>query len=160
MTKPRYQEIASEEIPEIERQDGVRIRVIAGLADGVRGPVREIVADPTYLDASIPAGGSFRQPVERGHSAFAYIFEGAGTFGLAGDSSGETVSAPKLVVLKDGDYVQVRTDRQAVRFLLISGKPLHEPIARYGPFVMNTWQEIEQTLRELRDGTFIRAEAS
>jgi redox-sensitive bicupin YhaK (pirin superfamily) len=154
MTEPRYQEIASDLIPEVER-DGAKIRVIAGTVDGVQGPVTEIAADPTYLDVSIPPNGSFDQPVERGHSAFAYVFEGEGTFGMTGEGDGETVSHPKLVVFDDGDYVRVHAAKQSVRFLLVSGKPLYEPIARYGPFVMNTREEIEQALRDLRNGTFV-----
>ena len=154
MTQPRYQEIASDLIPEIDR-DGVKIRVIAGMVDGIRGPVTEIVADPTYLDVSIPPNGSFYQPIERGHSAFAYVFEGEGTFGMTGEGGGKTVSHPKLVVFDDGDYVKVHVAKQSVRFLLVSGKPLYEPIVRYGPFVMNTREEIEQALRDLQNGTFV-----
>lgn len=155
MTPPRYQEIASTQIPELKRDGGVKIRVIAGVADGTRGPVTEIAADPTYLDVSIPPHTSFVQPVERGHAAFAYVFEGQGRFGLGGEGDGETISHPKLVVFDDGDYIEVRTTNHLVRFLLVSGQPLHEPIARYGPFVMNTREEIEQALRDLRNGTFV-----
>jgi redox-sensitive bicupin YhaK (pirin superfamily) len=156
MTQPRYQDIPSAQIPEVEREDGVRIRVIAGAVDGTAGAVTEIFADPTYLDVAVPANGSFTQPIERGHTAFAYIFDGEGTFGLTAGGDGRAVREPKLVVLNDGDYVEVRTDGKSVRFLLISGKPLHEPIARYGPFVMNTAEEIQQALRDLRDGTFVQ----
>jgi redox-sensitive bicupin YhaK (pirin superfamily) len=155
MTQPRYQEIPSDLISEINREDGVKIRVIAGKVDGIRGPVTEIAADPTYLDVSIPPKGSFYQPVERGHSAFAYVFEGEGIFGITDEGDGETVPHPKLVVFDDGDYVKAHATKQSVRFLLISGKPLYEPIARYGPFVMNTREEIEQALRDLRNGTFV-----
>lgn len=155
MTQPRYQEIASDLIPEIGREDGVKIRVIAGAVDGVQGPVTEIAADPTYLDVSIPPNGSFVQPIERGHSAFAYVFEGEGIFGMTDERDGKTVPHPKLIVFDDGDYVEVRATKQLVRFLLVSGKPLYEPIARYGPFVMNTREEIEQALRDLRNGTFV-----
>ena len=154
MTQPRYQEILSDLIPEIDR-DGAKIRVIAGAIDGVQGPVTEIAADPTYLDVSIPPDGSFHHPIERGHSAFAYVFEGEGTFGITDEGDGKTVSHPKLVVFDDGDYVRVRTTKQSVRFLLVSGEPLYEPIARYGPFVMNTKEEIEQALQDLRNGTFV-----
>ena len=104
----------------------------------------------------MPAGRSFTQPIPRGHTAFAYVFEGEGTFGIAGAGDAKTASYPKLVVFDDGDYVEIQTTRQPVRFLLTSGKPLHEPIARYGPFVMNTVEEIEQALRDLRNGTFVR----
>ena len=156
MTRPRYQEIASNLIPEVGSGNGARIRVIAGTVDGVRGPVTEIAADPSYLDVSIAAGGSFSQPVARGHSAFAYVFEGRGVFGPEGDSNGGMAPHPRLVVFGDGDQIQVSAPDQAVRFLLVSGKPLGEPIARYGPFVMNTAEEIQQALKDLRDGTFVR----
>lgn len=155
MTQPRYQEISSSRIPEIRREDGVKIRVVAGQVDGVHGPVTEIAADPTYLDVSIPRNTSFAHPVERGHTAFAYVFEGEGTFGISDEGDEETVSHPKLAVFGEGDYVKVLTTRQPVRFLLISGQPLHEPIARYGPFVMNTREEIKQALRDLQNGTFV-----
>jgi redox-sensitive bicupin YhaK (pirin superfamily) len=155
MTQPRYQEIASENIPELHRDDGVRIRVIAGTVDGVRGSVTEIAADPTYLDVSVPPNTSLVHPIPRGHTAFAYVFEGEGVFGLDGGGEGKTVTQPKLVVLDDGDYLQVRTGEQGVRFLLVSGKPLQEPIARYGPFVMNTPEEIEEALYDLQQGTFV-----
>ena len=154
MTQPRYQEIASDLIPEINR-DEAKIRVIAGTVDGVRGPVTEIAADPTYLDVSIPPNGSFSQPIGRGHSALAYVFEGQGTFGITDEGDGEIVSHPKLVVFGDGDDVRVRATKESVRFLLISGQPLYEPIARHGPFVMNTREEIQQALRDLRNGTFV-----
>jgi hypothetical protein len=156
MTQPRYQEIASTQIPEVGRGEDARIRVIAGTVDGVRGPVTEIAADPTYLDVSLTPGSSFSQPVEKGHSAFAYVFKGEGAFGSEGDSDDGSVPHPSLVVFGDGDHVQVRASDQGVRFLLISGKPLGEPIARYGPFVMNTTEEIQQALQDLRNGTFVR----
>ena len=156
MTPPRYQEIASDLIPEINREDGAKIRVIAGAVNGIRGPVTEIAADPAYLDVSIPPNGSFYQPIERGHSAFAYVFEGEGTFGITDEGDGKTVSHPKLVVFDDGDSVKVRATKQPLLFLLVSGKPLYEPIARHGPFVMNTREEIEQSLRDLRNGTFVQ----
>jgi len=155
MIKPRYQEIRSGEIPEIKKEHGEKIRVISGTVAGVPGPVTDIAANPVYLDVSIPAHTSFRQPIERGHAAFAYVFEGEARFAGGEKEDGTKVTHPKLVVLGDGDYVQVATDETPVRFLLVSGKPLHEPVARYGPFVMNTEEEIEQTLRELQQGTFV-----
>jgi quercetin 2,3-dioxygenase len=148
MTNPRYQNIAANEIPEVSRKESARIRVIAGTVDGVPGPVTGIAADPIYLDVSVPSRASFAQPISRGHSAFAYVFEGEANFG------GKTLPNPRLVVFGDGDFVEVTTADSPVRFLLVSGKPLGEPIARYGPFVMNTQEEIEQTLRELQQGTF------
>jgi redox-sensitive bicupin YhaK (pirin superfamily) len=155
MTKPRYQGILSNQIPEVTREDGVKIRVIAGEVDGVRGAISEIFADPAYLDISIPAKGSFSHPVEKEHTAFAYVFEGRGFFGSDENAQQSSVSQPGLVVLGDGDYIQAGAANEPVRFLLISGKPLNEPIARYGPFVMNTQEEIQQALKDLKNGTFV-----
>jgi quercetin 2,3-dioxygenase len=155
MTKPRYQDIRSGEIPEIKKDNGARIRVITGTVDGVSGPVTGIAANPIYLDVFVPARASLVQPIHRGHTAFAYVFEGEAKFAGDEKDDGTMISHPRLVVLGDGDYVKVITGATPVRFLLVSGKPLHEPIARYGPFVMNTEEEIEQTLEELRQGTFV-----
>jgi len=156
MTSPRYQNITSDQIPEIQHENGVKIRVIAGEVEGVRGPVKEIVADPTYLDISIPPGGRFSQPVKNSHAVFAYIFEGAGLFEADSSDTETPIAGPRLIVFDDGDRVSALASDQGVRFLLISGKPLNEPIARWGPFVMNTQAEIEQTLQELNNGTFIK----
>lgn len=155
MTRPRYQEIRSDEIPEIKKEDGTRVRVITGTVNGISGPATGIAANPIYLDVFVPAHISFMQPIERGHTAFAYVFEGEAKFAGDEKDDGTMISSPRLVVLGDGDHVQVSTGATPVRFLLLSGKPLHEPIARYGPFVMNTEEEIEQTLLELRQGTFV-----
>lgn len=151
MTQPRYQEILSSEIPEVEREGGAKIRIITGTVDGVSGPVSEIAADPIYLDVMVPSHASFTQTIERGHTAFAYVFEGEAEFW----KDAAKVSHPKLVAFADGDHVSVITDESAVRFLLVSGKPLHEPIARYGPFVMNNRKEIERALSDLEQGTFV-----
>ncbi|MGH9969862.1 MAG: pirin family protein [Pyrinomonadaceae bacterium] len=156
MTKPRYQEIGAHDIPEVEREDGVRIRVIAGMVDDVSGSVKEIAADPTYLDISVPANTSFFHPIPAGHTAFAYVYAGKGIFGITSEDDGEQVAAPRLVVFDNGDHVQIGALGNGVRFLLISGKPLNEPVARYGPFVMNTEEEIEQALQDLRRGTFVK----
>jgi quercetin 2,3-dioxygenase len=156
MTEPRYQDIRSHQIPEIKREGGARIRVITGSINGVSGPVTGIAANPIYLDVSVPPHASFIQSIARGHSAFAYVFEGEASFaGRHEGGPGTRISHPKLVVLGDGDDVRVSTGEHAVRFLLVSGKPLHEPIARYGPFVMNTQEEIAQALLDLRQGTFV-----
>ena len=159
MMTPRYQNIEANRIPLINREDGVNIRVIAGEVDNIRGPVTEIVADPTYLDVTIPPEGSFSHTVKRGHAAFAYVFEGEGRFGTNAEKTvrQNTISQPRLVVFGDGDYIGVSTANQPVRFLLISGQPLNEPIARYGPFVMNTQAEIEQALADLKNGTFVKS---
>jgi redox-sensitive bicupin YhaK (pirin superfamily) len=155
MTPPRYQDIRSGEIPEIKTDDGARLRVITGTVGEVRGPVTGIAANPIYLDVFVPAHASFSQPIERGHTAFAYVFEGEAKFSGDDKEDGTMISHLRLVVLGDGDYLKVTTGEIPVRFLLVSGKPLHEPIARYGPFVMNTQDEIKQTLYELRMGTFV-----
>ena len=151
MTRPRYQEIPASALPEITRADGTRIRVIAGESDGIRGPVTEIVADPVYLDVTLPAEGTFTRTIEREHAVLAYVFEGQGRFGL----EEQAVAGARLIVFADGDAVTAYAGDRGVRFLFLSGRPTHEPIVRYGPFVMNTWDEIEQTLRDLRDGTFV-----
>ncbi len=153
MSRPMYREIPSERIPEVRRADGVRVRVVAGEAEGVRGPVTEIAASPEYLDVTVPVGASFAQPVPRGHAALAYVFEGEGMFG---EDGARAVPSPRMIVFGDGDHVRAKASGgKPVRFLLISGKPLGEPIARHGPFVMNTRQEIEQALEDLRNGTFV-----
>jgi quercetin 2,3-dioxygenase len=150
MIAPRYQNVSANEIAEIRRDGGATIRVIAGAVDGVTGPIGGIAAEPTYLDVSLASGGSFVQPIPRGHSVFAYVFEGEARFG------DNLVAAPKLVVWGDGESVEIRAGKNPARFLLVSGQPLNEPIARYGPFVMNTQEEIQETLRELQQGTFAR----
>ena len=155
MTKPRYQDIRAAEIPELKKEGSARIRVITGTIEGVAGPVTGIAANPFYLDVFVPAHSSFIQAIHRGHTAFAYVFEGEAKFVGDDKENGAMISSPRLVVLGDGDHVKVITGKSPVRFLLVSGKPLHEPIARYGPFVMNTEEEIEQTLLELRQGTFV-----
>ncbi len=155
MTRPRYQDVPAARIPLVGRTDGISVRVIAGAVDGVNGAVKEIYAEPEYLDVTMPPGTHFEQPVPRGHTALAYLFEGEARFGAAPDGDGTPLSSTRLAVFGDGDVVSVRTGRTPARFLLLSGKPLGEPIARYGPFVMNTREEIQETLRELRNGTFI-----
>jgi hypothetical protein len=174
MSRPRYQDVAAATIPAVERPGGARVRVVAGEVDGVRGPVTAIYAEPEYLDVELPARGAFTQRVPRGHAAFAYVYRGSASFGpiatgaapdvregAPSDAGGErepgvvAVAAPALVVLGDGDEAAVRTGVQGARLLLVSGAPLGEPIARYGPFVMNTRAELEQALRDLRDGTFV-----
>jgi redox-sensitive bicupin YhaK (pirin superfamily) len=151
MTAPRYQNISAHEIPVLGRAESTTIRVIAGTVDGVAGPISGIAADPVYLDVELSSRATFAHPVPRGHTAFAYVFEGAGRFGAEEQT---LVGEPRLVVWSDGDALEVRTEEAPVRFLLVSGQPLFEPVARYGPFVMNTREEIEQTLRELEQGTF------
>ena len=156
MTAPRYQDVPSARIPDVTRPDGTRIRVIAGEVDGTAGAVREIFAGPSYLDVGLPAGSTFEQPVPRGHTAILYVFEGEVAVGEAGPGGGAAIPAPRLVILGDGDVVRVRATGGPARFLLLSAQPLHEPAVRWGPFVMNTQEEIALALQELRDGTFIK----
>jgi redox-sensitive bicupin YhaK (pirin superfamily) len=155
MTQPRYQDIPSPEIPEVTTEDGVKIRVLAGNVAGTDGAVTGIAANPTYLDVFIPPGRSFTQSVPQGHTAFAYVFEGKGGFVEDDGGSQKLIAQTKLVVWEDGDLVKIVTGEKAVRLLLISAQPLGEPIARYGPFVMNTKDEIAQALLDLKQGTFI-----
>jgi len=152
MTHPRYQEVKASQIPEITLSEGVQAKVIAGEVNGVKGPVTEIFADPEYLDVSLAAGSSFEHNLPGGHTVFAYVFEGEGVF----DEEGTLVSATNLVIYGEGGSIKVHTENKSLRFLLISGKPLNEPIARYGPFVMNTPEEIEDALKDLQKGTFVR----
>lgn len=151
MSKPRYQEVPSAAIPEYKGADGVTVKVIAGEVGEVQGAVKEIAADPSYLDVKVPAGVTFKHSIPDGHTAFAYLFEGSAEF----DSTTE-VKAPRLVIFEEDGEVEVTAGENGARFLLISGKPLGEPVARYGPFVMNTEAEIEQALMDLRRGTFIQ----
>jgi hypothetical protein len=149
MSQPRYQEVAANSIPVIKK-DGATIRLVAGEIDGTTGPVTEISASPLYMDVNLSAGSRFSLPIPSGHTVLAYVFEGTGEFG---DQVVESVSM--IVFNDDGDQVEVKTEA-GVRFMLIAGAPFKEPIVPYGPFVMNTREEIEETIRELRNGTFIK----
>ena len=153
MMQPRYQDVASQMIPEVTMEGGVKVRVIAGKVNGIVGAVKDIAANPTYLDVTIPAHGSFVQSLPERHTAFAYVFQGKGA--IVNGNGQDWVTSPKLAVLDDGNVLKVVTEDESVRLLLISAEPLHEPIARYGPFVMNTQEEIKQALSDLRRGTFI-----
>ena len=156
MTTPRYQDVPSARIPELLAPGGARVRVVAGTVDGVEGAVREIFAGPSYLDVALAPGQSFEQPVPRGHTALVYVFQGAVRIGGSGSAGGKAVSATRLAVLGDGDAVRIHANAGPARFLLLSAQPLEEPYARYGPFVMNTREEIAQALHELREGTFVK----
>ena len=150
MTKPRYQEVAAKDIPVVEK-DGANILVIAGEVEGVVGAVSEIYAEPSYLDVTLEAQRTFTHAIPRGHTVFAYLFAGSATF----EDSGDVIDNPTLIVFQDGDAVNIQAGDQAARFILVSGKPLHESVARYGPFVMNTEEEIKQAIRDLQRGTFV-----
>jgi len=158
MTTPRYQEVSAATIPSVE-QDGATVRIVTGEVFGVKGPVTEIAASPLYIDVTLAPGAEFAQEVPPGHTAVAYVFEGQGSFGEMEEGSGvvEDVSAVKMVVFAHGDHVRVRAaENSPVRFMLMTGAPFKEPIVPYGPFVMNTVEEIQQTLMDLRSGAFIR----
>lgn len=153
MSKPRYQEVKADKIPVFEKE-GVKIKVIAGQVEGVNGAVSEIYAEPNYLDITLEANAEFSHPITLGHNAFAYIFNGSADF----DESGNFVENSKLIVLTDGDFVKIKAGENGARFLLVSGKPLNEPVARYGPFVMNTRAELYQAVEDLQNGTFVWTE--
>ena len=170
MTSPRYQDIKAAEIPEVIDDDGTRVRVVCGEFWGKRGPIEGVAADPRYLDVWVPPRLRKTLPVETERHAFAYVFEGSGSFRSASDPFGvltekendgsdalirERTGNRSLVLFDSGDEVTVEAGDEGIRFLLVSGKPLREPIAWYGPIVMNTQAELQQAARELRDGTFI-----
>lgn len=171
MTDPRYQDIPSGEIPEVTDDDGTHVRIICGEFWGKRGPVEGIAADPRYLDVWVPPHTRKRIPVESSRHAFAYVFDGAGTFrdasaplavltervGTGDDVPVREMTGNRSLVLFDsGDEIVVQTGEEGIRFLLVSGRPLKEPIAWYGPIVMNTHDELQQAFEELQRGTFIR----
>jgi redox-sensitive bicupin YhaK (pirin superfamily) len=157
MTPPRYQEVNAAHIPAYESQ-GARVRVVAGEYAGVRGPVTEIVVKPLYLDVRLEPEAQIDLPVAAGQTAVAYLFEGEALFGPSGNGTGEFVQAVRMVVLGAGDRIHVRTGAGApARFMLMAGTPIGEPIVPYGPFVMNTPQEIQQALSDLRNGTFVQS---
>lgn len=170
MTTPRYQDVMADEIPELTDDDGTHVRVIIGDFWGKQGPVQGIAANPRYLDVSVPPGKRKRLAVDRASNAFAYVFAGSGTFRDASDPQGvvtehvgetETVTRSRvgnrsLVVFDRGDEVVVQAGDEGIRFLLVSGRPIEEPVAWYGPIVMNTEAELQEAFAELRRGTFIK----
>ncbi len=170
MTAPRYQDISGGEIPEVTDDDGTRVRVVCGNFWGKTGPVVGIAADPRYLDVWVPPGKRKKLPVETSRHAFAYVFEGGGRFrdasgpiGVRTEKVGTISSVPpeetgnrSLVLFDNGDEVTVQAGDAGIRFLLVSGKPIEEPIAWHGPIVMNTEEELRQAYTELSDGTFIK----
>lgn len=156
MSQPRYQEVSAETIPAIE-ENGAKIRLIAGEYHQAKGPVSEIANQPIYLDVTLNAGAEFSLPVPQGNFALAYLFEGEAIFGLDEQDQGEHIQAVHMLVFDDGDAVRVRAaENSQARFVFMAGTPFGEPIAPYGPFVMNTQEEIQQALRDLRNGTFVQ----
>jgi redox-sensitive bicupin YhaK (pirin superfamily) len=171
MTAPRYQDVKGGEIPEIVDDDGTRVRVVCGDFWGKRGPVQGVAADPRYLDVFVPPGRRKTLPAEIERHAFAYVFEGSGSFRSASQPFGvltekeidgketlirESTGNRSLVLFDSGDEVMVQAGEEGIRFLLVSGKPIREPVAWYGPIVMNTQAELNQAVSELRAGTFIK----
>jgi hypothetical protein len=159
MMDPRYREVKQGEIPQVKTADGATVRVVAGEVEGVQGPVKEIVTEPVFLDVSLPAGKSFAHLVKPAHTVFAYVVEGEGYFDTTGAFDRETPGTHgegTLVLYGPGNSIAVSTDKKPVRFLLVAGKPLDEPIAWYGPIVMNTQQELETAFKEYQEGTFVK----
>jgi len=170
MTAPRYQEIKSADIPEVTDDDGTHIRIVCGNFWGKKGPVDGIAADPIYIDVSIPPGKRKTLPIDTRNNAFAYVFAGSGKFCNASDplavpteSVGWSDTHPpveadnrSLILFDSGDEVTVQAGDEGIRFLLISGRPLKEPVAWYGPIVMNTQAELRTAFEELQAGTFLK----
>jgi redox-sensitive bicupin YhaK (pirin superfamily) len=152
MRSPRYQNISPDEVPEVEADAGVRVRVIAGRARGVEGAVKGIIADPLYLDIALPAGAAFTQALPAGHGAFVYPFEGQVKIGAGGAS--QTVPSSTLAILGPGPSVSLAADGEPARALLVAGQPIGEPVVRYGPFVMTTREEIIAAIRDFQAGRF------
>ena len=153
MMAPRYQEVKQAAIPRAEVSRGVSAGVISGDVAGVKGPVKDLVVDPTYLDVRMSAGTTMTQAVKPGHRAFAYLVEGGGRF----DEAAGIIDSGNLVLFKDGDHIRVDAGSKPLRFLLVAGKPLGEPVAWWGPIVMNNQRELETAISEFREGTFIKA---
>jgi quercetin 2,3-dioxygenase len=170
MMDPRYRGLVAAEIPEATLKGDVRVKVVCGEAGGVHGPVRDVVVDPEYLDVTVPADTTFIHPIKRGYTALAYVIEGEGYFDPERDAYAHEVvgtnyfdfkrqcacSAENLVLYGDGDAVTVTTQKSPVRFLLVSGKPIGEPVAWYGPIVMNTQEELQIAFEEYEKGSFIK----
>ena len=174
MMEPRYREINSEQIPEITLDTGVRIRIICGKIDKTSGAVQDVMVDPQYLDVLVPPGKIFKYPLHKGYTVFAYILEGKGYFEpernayhyeMEGinyfDFKRDCLLGPEnLVIYDDGDEIQISTEKESLRFLLISGRPIKEPVAWYGPIVMNTREELQIAFEEFQQGTFLKHQKS
>jgi redox-sensitive bicupin YhaK (pirin superfamily) len=170
MMDPRYRDIKSAQVPEVTLDSGAKIKIICGAAGGKQGPVRDVVIDPEYLDVTVPARTEFVHQTRRGHTVFAYVIQGQGVFCNTKDpfsyemegvnyfdmQRDPSVRNGTLVLFGDGDRITVSTESEAVRFLLISGKPIGEPVAWYGPIVMNTEEELYVAFEEYRTGAFIK----
>jgi len=170
MMDPRYRDVKRSQIPEVSLQGGVKLNIICGEVSGVQGPVRDIVTEPEYLDVSVPVNVDFTHTIKRGHTAFAYVIGGEGYFDDDRDSFSHEVVGRNyfdmkreclcgdgtLILYEDGDHVSISAKEEPLRFLLVSGKPINEPIAWYGPIVMNTQEELRVAFDEYHKGTFIK----
>ncbi|MEJ2657181.1 MAG: pirin family protein [Desulfobacterales bacterium] len=170
MMDPRYRDVVEDQIPEVKLADGTIIKIISGEVSGIKGPVQDIVIDPEYIDVTVPSGSDFRHPTKQGHTVFAYVIDGRGyfceeknpfTYEVEGINYFDIQRDPfigngTIVLFSDGDEITVLTEEQQVRFLLISGKPIGEPVAWYGPIVMNTRDELRTAFEEYKQGTFIK----
>ena len=170
MTAPRYQDVQAKDIPEVTDDDGTHVRIVVGDFWGKKGPVEGVAADPRYLDVSVAPGKTKRLAVDNSRHAFAYVFAGSGTFrdaskplavqtelvGVSDDPTPSMLGNRSLVVFDSGDEITVSAGDEGVRFLLVSGRPLEEPVAWYGPIVMNEQSELQQAYAELQNGTFIK----
>jgi redox-sensitive bicupin YhaK (pirin superfamily) len=171
MMPPRYRDLKGADIPQVQLENGVEIKVVSGEVAGIRGPVQDIVIDPQMLDVTVPAGAVFRHPVAEGHTAFAYVLQGEGYFDDRRDAYAyemmgagwmdlerRCVCGPETLLLFEhqGDTLQVTATEQPLRFLFVSGRPLGEPVAWYGPIVMNTQEELKLAFEEYNNGTFIK----
>lgn len=152
MMDPRYREVLSSQIPSLTDETGSTVRIISGEVDGIKGPVQDIVTDPEYLDITVPANSRYMRSTKPGHIVLAYVIGGSGAF----DSNQTRVADGQLAVYGDGDDIEVNTGESSVRFLYLSGQPIGEPVAWYGPIVMNTEEEIRTAIREYQTGKFIK----
>lgn len=154
MCPPHYQNIEPGEIPEVTRDGGVTVKLIAGKLDGVEGPVRGIEADPQYMDIRIPAGAVSDHDIAPDHNAFVYVFGGGAEIGAGEDTDAKLIRDGDLAVLGTGDAVRIRAGDEGARLILVAGRPLNEPVFKYGPFVMNSKEEIVQAINDYQNGTF------
>ncbi len=152
MMDPRYRDVKKSDIPEVTLDNGTKVKVICGTVDGTKGPVKDIVIDPEYLDISVPPKSVFVHNIKKGHTVFAYLIDGEGHLG----NTGEAYGAEDLIIFDDGEQISVETSKIPLRFLLISGRPIGEPVAWYGPIVMNTEDELKLAFEEYQEGTFIK----
>ncbi|MHA1932415.1 MAG: pirin family protein [Promethearchaeota archaeon] len=154
MMDPRYRDLRKTDIPEISlNNDNVQIKIICGEINGTKGPVEDIITDPEYLDVTISPNSEFVHPIKEGYNAFAYTIEGSGYFD---ENNDELIGKESLIIYREGNSIKITTDKDRVRFLLISGKPLNEPVAWRGPIVMNTQEELSIAFNEYQNGTFIK----